>query len=181
MLADLPEIDGRVIVIEPRRMAARLLAGFVATRRNSALGKEVGYAVRFDTRYSDDTKILYVTDGVFQRILQEKPDLKGVSAVIFDEFHERRLAVDIALGRCLDIQETTRPDLRLVVMSATLETNALADFMAPVRKLEAGGRTFPVEILHRPHQAPANNRSGGPQRETPIWEQVAALTRAASR
>lgn len=179
MVADLPEIGGRVIVIEPRRMAARLLAGFVAKNRGTGLGEGVGYAVRFDSRYSAKTKILYLTDGVFQRMLHEDPGLRGVSAVIFDEFHERRLAVDIALARCLDLQENARPDLRVIVMSATLETNALADYMEPVRKLYAGGRTFPVEVLHRPHKPPANHRQAGPPRETPLWEQAAALTRGA--
>jgi ATP-dependent helicase HrpB len=179
MIADLPGIDGRVIVIEPRRMAARLLAGFVAGNRKTQLGQEVGYAVRFDTRYSAKTKILYLTDGVFQRMLQENPQLEGVSAVIFDEFHERRLAVDIALARCLNLQDRTRPDLRLIVMSATLETDALARYMAPVTELSAGGRTYPVEILHRPHRPAANHRQAGPQREAPVWEQAAALTREA--
>ena len=179
IIADLPEITGRVIVIEPRRMAARLLAGFVAGNRNTQIGKETGYAVRFDSRYSTETKILYLTDGVFQRILQENPSLDGISAVIFDEFHERRLAVDIALGRCLNLQDGPRPDLRLVVMSATLETGTLAEYMAPVTQLEAGGRAFPVEILHRPHRQPQNHRQAGPPRETPIWDQVAQLTREA--
>ena len=179
IIADLPEITGRVIVIEPRRMAARLLAGFVAQNRNTPLGKETGYAVRFDTRYGSDTKILYLTDGVFQRILQDNPTLDGISAVIFDEFHERRLAVDIALGRCLNLQENERPDLRLIVMSATLETDNLAQFMMPVTQLKAGGRTFPVEILHRPHRPPENHRQAGPPREVPIWEQITALTRDA--
>lgn len=179
MIADLPEIQGRVIVIEPRRMAARLLAGFVAGNRKTQLGQEVGYAVRFDTRYSAKTKILYLTDGVFQRMLQESPQLDGISAVIFDEFHERRLAVDIALARCLNLQDGKRPDLRLIVMSATLETDALAKYMAPVTELKAGGRTFPVEILHRPHRPAANHRQAGPQREAPVWEQVTALTREA--
>ena len=179
MLADLPEIAGRVVVIEPRRMAARLLAGFVAKKRRTALGQEVGYAVRFDSKQSAQTKILYVTDGVFQRMLHDDPGLAGVSAVIFDEFHERRLAVDIALARCLDLQEGKRPDLRVIVMSATLETSALADYMAPVAQLGAGGRTFSVELLHRPHKAATNHRQAGPQREAPIWEQAAALTREA--
>ncbi len=179
MLADLPEIAGRVVVIEPRRMAARLLAGFVAKNRRTALGQEVGYAVRFDSKQSAQTKILYVTDGVFQRMLHDDPGLAGVSAVIFDEFHERRLAVDIALARCLDLQEGKRPDLRVIVMSATLETGPLAGYMAPVTQLGAGGRTFPVEILHRPHKIATNHRQAGPQRETPIWEQAAALTREA--
>ena len=179
IIADLPEIKGRVIVIEPRRMAARLLAGFVAKNRNVQLGKETGYAVRFDAKYTRDTKILYLTDGVFQRILQENPNLDGISAVIFDEFHERRLAVDIALARCLDLQENAHPDLRLIVMSATLETDNLTTYMAPVKKITAGGRTFPVEILHRPHRQPQNHRQAGPPREVPIWDQVAALTREA--
>lgn len=179
IIADLPEIRNRVIVIEPRRMAARLLAGFVSNNRKTPLGSEVGYAVRFDSRYSKDTKILYLTDGVFQRILQENPNLDGISAVIFDEFHERRLAVDIALGRCLDLQENQRPDLRLIVMSATLETDSLANFMAPVKKLEAGGRTFSVEILHRPNRPPQNHRQAGPPREIPIWEQATSLTNEA--
>lgn len=179
MIADLPETEGRVIVIEPRRMAARLLAEFVAKNRSTPLGQETGYAVRFDTKYTEKTKILYLTDGVFQRILQENPTLKGISAVIFDEFHERRLAVDVALARCLDLTENARPDLRLIVMSATLETDNLATYMAPVKQLTAGGRTFPVEILHRPHRLPQNHRSAGTQRETPIWEQVTQLTREA--
>ncbi len=179
MIADLTEIQGRVIVIEPRRMAARLLAGYVASNRKTELGQEVGYAVRFDTRYCENTKILYLTDGVFQRMLQENPQLDGISAVIFDEFHERRLAVDIALARCLNLQDGIRPDLRLIVMSATLETEALAGYMAPVTEQKAGGRTFPVEILHRPHKPAANHRQAGPQREAPVWEQAAALTREA--
>lgn len=179
MIADLPGMAGRVIVIEPRRMAARLLAGFVAGNRKTQLGQEVGYAVRFDTKYTEKTKILYLTDGVFQRMLQENPQLDGISAVIFDEFHERRLAVDIALARCLDLQDGTRPDLRLIVMSATLETDALANYMTPVTELNAGGRTFPVEILHRPHRPAASHRQAGPQREAPVWEQAAALTREA--
>lgn len=179
MVADHPEIHGRVLVIEPRRMAARLLAGYVAQKRNTPLGKETGFAVRFDSRYNEATKILYLTDGVFQRLMHENPRLEGISAVIFDEFHERRLSVDIALGRCLNLQDKERPDLRLIVMSATLETDALADFMNPVTKLAAGGRTFPVEILHRPHRPPENQRQAGPPREVPVWDQVTALTREA--
>jgi len=178
MLAD-AGISGKILVIEPRRMAARLLAGWVAKQRKATLGHEVGYAVRFDTRYRNDTRIIYLTDGVFQRWIQDEPELPGVGAVIFDEFHERRLTVDVALARCLNLQESHRPDLRVVVMSATLETAGLADFLAPAVQLEAGGRTHPVEILHRPHRAPQNDRRGGPPRETPVWEKMAALCREA--
>ncbi len=172
-------IPGTILVIEPRRMACRLLAGWVAKQRNSQIGQEVGYAVRFDSRYGKDTCILYLTDGVFQRWLQDDPQLHGVGAVIFDEFHERRLTVDVALARCLDLQEAQRPDLRVVVMSATLETAGLADFLAPVVSLETGGRTHPVDILHRPLQAPTNDRRGGPPREVPIWEQMVSVCREA--
>ncbi len=172
-------IPGTILVIEPRRMAARLLAGWVAKQRGSTLGREVGYAVRFDARYRNDTRILYLTDGVFQRWIQDNPELHGVSAVVFDEFHERRLAVDIALARCLDLQDGPRPDLRVVVMSATLETAGLADFLTPATALEAGGRTFPVEILYRPDRPPVNDRRGGPPREEPVWEKMATVCREA--
>ena len=172
-------VAGMILVIQPRRMAARLLAGWVAKQRGATLGREVGYAVRFDSKYRDDTRLLYLTDGVFQRWLQDDPDLSGVGAVIFDEFHERRLAVDIALGRCLNLQDGPRPDLRVVVMSATLETAGLADFLAPATTLEAGGRTFPVEILYRPDRPPVNDRRGGPPREVPVWEKMVAACREA--
>jgi ATP-dependent helicase HrpB len=174
MIAD-AGVDGMILVIEPRRMAARLLAGWVAKQRGATLGREVGYAVRFDTRYGRDTRILYLTDGVFQRWIQDDPQLTGVGAVVFDEFHERRLAMDIALGRCLDLQESTRPDLRVVVMSATLETAGLAEFLAPATCLETGGRLHPVDVLYRPERVAVHDRRGGPPRETPLWERMAAV------
>ncbi|MFT4175915.1 MAG: ATP-dependent helicase HrpB [Luteolibacter sp.] len=172
-------IQGKILVIEPRRMAARLLAGWVAKQRNAQLGREIGYAVRFDTKYRDDSRIVYLTDGVFQRWLQDDPTLGGVGAVIFDEFHERRLAVDIALARCLDLQESTRPDLRVIVMSATLETAGLADYLSPVVSLEAAGRKFPVEIFYRSHRPVTGDRRAGPQQETPVWEKMVAACREA--
>ena len=172
-------ISGTILVIEPRRMAARLLAGWVAKQRGATLGREVGYAVRFDTKYGRDTRIIYLTDGVFQRWIQDDPELHGVGAVIFDEFHERRLAVDIALARCLDLQDGPRPDLRVIVMSATLETAGLADFLTPATSLEAGGRTFPVDVLYRPDRPPVNDRRGGPPRETPVWEKMVTVCREA--
>ncbi len=169
-------ISGRILVIEPRRMAARLLAGWVARQRGGTVGHEVGYAVRFDTKYGRDTRIVYVTDGVFQRWIQDDPELAGLGAVVFDEFHERRLNVDVALGRCLDLQESTRPDLRVVVMSATLETGGLADFLAPAVSLEAGGRTFPVEVIYR-GEKPVERNAG---RNAPaIWDRMVNVCREA--
>jgi ATP-dependent helicase HrpB len=171
--------EGSILVIEPRRMAARLLAGWVARLHGTALGATVGYAVRFDTRYGRDTRLIYMTDGVFQRWMQENPQLKGVSAVVFDEFHERRLAVDVALGRCLDLQESTRPDLKLVVMSATLDTRNLAEYLGEATHLEAGGRTYPIEVQYRPDRPKLNDRRGGPAQETPVWERIAQVAKEA--
>ena len=172
-------LRGRILVVEPRRMAARLLAGWVAKQRGSPLGQDVGYAVRFDSRYRDETRIIYLTDGVFQRWLQDDPQLRGVGAVVFDEFHERRLAVDMALARCLNLQDGPRPELRVVVMSATLETAGLAEFLTPVCALEAGGRVHPVEILYRPERPTTDDRRGGPPREVPVWERMAGVCREA--
>lgn len=170
-------LEGRILVIEPRRMAARMLASWVARQRGGNVGDEVGYAVRFDSRYGRDTKVIYLTDGLFQRWLQDDPKLGGVSAVVFDEFHERRLAVDVALGRCLDLQEGARPDLRVVVMSATLQTAGLAEFLEPVTLLEAGGRTFPVDISYRASK-PVRDRSGR-MAELPVWDQIASACKEA--
>jgi ATP-dependent helicase HrpB len=164
----MPGNSGTILVIEPRRMAARLLAGWVAKQRGATLGREVGYAVRFDSKYGKDTRIIYLTDGVFQRWIQDDPELRGVGAVVFDEFHERRLAVDIALSRCLDLQDGARPDLRVVVMSATLETAGLRGFLAPAG--DAGSRRADLSGRHphRPGPAPVNDRRGGPPREVPV-------------
>ena len=176
-----PKGGGEVtLVIEPRRMAARLLATWVAKQRGTELGQDVGYAVRYDNRYGKNTRIIYLTDGVFQRWIQEDPELRGVGTVIFDEFHERRLAVDVALARCLNLQDGARKDLRVVVMSATLETAGLADYLGPnMTALETGGRTFPVSIHYRPERPAAASRTGGPPRETPLWERIAAVVKEA--
>ena len=173
------EITDRILVVEPRRMAAKLLAGWVAKQRHATLGNEVGYAIRFDTKYRVDSKIIFLTDGVFQRWLQDDPTLSGVGAVIFDEFHERRLSVDVALARCLNLQDSTRPDLKIVVMSATLETAGLADYLAPAVSLVAGGRTYPVQVFYRADRPPVNDRRGGPPREIPIWEKMTSVCREA--
>lgn len=168
------------VVIEPRRMAARLLATWVAKQRGSELGQDVGYAVRFDSRYNKKTRLIYLTDGVFQRWLQDDPELRGVGTVIFDEFHERRLAVDVALARCLDLQEGARPDLRVIVMSATLETAGLADYLGPrTISLETTGRTHPVSVVYRPDRPAAASRTGAPPRESPLWERLALVIKEA--
>ncbi|MDB4713156.1 ATP-dependent helicase HrpB [bacterium] len=172
------ECEGRVIVVQPRRMAARLLAEFVARQMGTPLGKGVGYAVRFENQSGPETEILFVTDGVLQRMLLDDPGLAGVGAVIFDEFHERRLSSDLSLARVLDLQESVRPDLRVVVMSATLETGGLKDFLEPCKLVEAGGRMFPVEIEHR-GGGPVGRR--GLNRHEEVWDRVAVAVKAEAR
>ena len=149
--------SGRIVVLQPRRLAARLLAKRVAEERRVPLGGEVGYQYRLENVSSRETRILYVTEGILLRQMQENATLPGVAALVFDEFHERHLEGDVALARARQIQQTVRPDLKIIVMSATLETALLADYLAPCEILESAGKTFPVtvEYLPKPDDAPA--------------------------
>jgi ATP-dependent helicase HrpB len=144
--------DRQVVILQPRRLAARLLAARVATERSCRLGEEVGYQIRFENVVSKRTRIRFVTEGILLRQLIQDPELRGVSAILFDEFHERHLYGDITLARALRLQETTRPDLKIVVMSATLDAGALAKFLEPSTLLTSTGRQHPVaiEYLERP-------------------------------
>lgn len=155
---------GRVVVLQPRRLAARMLAARVASERGGSLGGEVGYRIRLDNVTSRDTRIEFVTEGVLLRQMLNAPDLPGVAVLIFDEFHERHLYGDITLARALQIQETTRPDLLLIVMSATLDAAALEPYLAPCATLSSAGRTFPVSVEYLPR--PLGDR-------TPVWEAAA--------
>ncbi|MEI6197949.1 MAG: DEAD/DEAH box helicase, partial [Verrucomicrobiota bacterium] len=110
--------EGQVVILQPRRLATRLLAARVAQELGVQLGQEVGYQIRFENVTSAKTRIRFVTEGVLLRQMIDDPQLRGVSALIFDEFHERHLYGDITLARSLDLQEQHRPDLNLVVMSA---------------------------------------------------------------
>jgi len=142
--------EGEVVVLQPRRLATRMLAARVAQERKTRLGEEVGYQIRFDRVVSEKTRIRFVTEGVLLRQLLNDPHLRGVSAVVFDEFHERHLYGDITLARTLHLQETKRPDLKLIVMSATLDAGQLESYMAPCMTLKSQGRIFPVEIEYLP-------------------------------
>ena len=138
--------NGRAVILQPRRLAARMLAARVAHERNSKLGEEVGYCIRHDLQYSAKTQLLFVTEGILLRQLLEDPLLSNLSVLIFDEFHERHLYSDISLMQALRLQESERPDLKIIVMSATLDTTALADYLKPCQVLRSTGRTHPVSI-----------------------------------
>ncbi len=137
---------GQVVVLQPRRLAARMLARRVAEELGTDLGDLVGYQIRLESRVSERTRIRFVTEGILLRQMTFDPELRGVSAVIFDEFHERHLYGDISLARALEIQRTVRPDLKLAVMSATLESGALREFLAPCDVLVSQGRAHPVRV-----------------------------------
>ena len=156
--------EGQVVILQPRRLAARLLAARVAQELGVKLGREVGYQIRFENVTSPETRIRFVTEGVLLRQMIDDPQLKGISVLIFDEFHERHLYGDITLARALDVQESSRPDLRLAVMSATLDTDLLALYLKP-RVLTSEGRTFPVEIKYASEPSYIDKR--------PTWDQAA--------
>ena len=179
--------DGQVVILQPRRLATRLLAARVAQELGVQLGNEVGYQIRFENVTSPQTKIRFVTEGVLLRQMIDDPDLRGVSVLIFDEFHERHLYGDITLARALDLQEQHRPDLNLIVMSATLDAELLGNIYRsagpPVRSdinkqravpeagaprcsvLSSEGRVFPVEIKYATEPGYVDKR--------PVWEQAA--------
>lgn len=139
---------GKVVVLEPRRLAARAAARRMAAQRGEEVGETVGYRVRFDSRVGPRTRIEVMTDGIFLRRLQEDPTLDGVGAVLFDEFHERRLDGDLALALCLETRAAVRDDLRLLVMSATLDGEPVAALLGGAPPITSEGRAWPVETRH---------------------------------
>lgn len=139
--------DGRIIVLEPRRLAARAAARQMARLLGEEVGATVGYRVRLDARVSNRTRIEVVTEGVFTRMLLDDPELTGVAAVLFDEFHERSLDADLGLALALDAR-ALRPDLRLLVMSATIDGARVAALLGDAPVIDSPGRTFPVETFH---------------------------------
>ena len=142
--------ERRVIVLEPRRVAARAAARRMAFERGCSLGDEVGYQVRFDKKWNNRTRILVVTEGTLVRMLQDDPFLDDVAAVVFDEFHERSLDTDLSLGMARRVQQTVRPDLKIVVMSATLGVEAVSQFLGQCPIVISEGRLSPVEVEYAP-------------------------------
>ena len=185
--------EGQVVILQPRRLATRLLAARVAQELGVQLGQEVGYQIRFENVTSAKTRIRFVTEGVLLRQMIDDPQLRGVSALIFDEFHERHLYGDITLARSLDLQEQHRPDLNLVVMSATLNAGELEKYLSHRRSrgdeahslkgteqslltpapttqtgcsvLSSAGRMYPVQ--HEYAETPSYSD------KRPVWEQAA--------
>jgi ATP-dependent helicase HrpB len=157
LLAAFPQI----LVLEPRRIAARMAARRVAMELNERPGETVGYQVRFEETAGPNTRLRYLTEGVLTRRLVSDPELRGVSVVILDEFHERHLETDLALAMLRRLQKTRRPDLRIVVMSATLDAEPVRRFLGDCPALSASGRLFPMEVAYTPY-SPA-----------PLEEQVA--------
>ncbi|MBE2215997.1 MAG: ATP-dependent helicase HrpB [Opitutaceae bacterium] len=163
--------EGQAVVLQPRRIAARLLARRVAEEMDVPLGAEVGYQVRLESRVSRSTIIRFVTEGILLRQMVADPQLRGVSVVVFDEFHERHLYGDITLGRALQLQCTTRPDLRIIVMSATLETERLKTYLQPCAQVTSQGRTYPVDVRYLEKSVDFE--------KTPPWDVAATLTERA--
>ncbi|OZB62063.1 MAG: ATP-dependent helicase HrpB [Lysobacterales bacterium 14-68-21] len=152
-LLDAPWLEGRkILMLEPRRIAARAAAQFMAQQLGEPVGQRVGYSIRFESRTSAATRIEVVTEGILTRLIQDDPELTGIGAILFDEFHERHLAGDLGAALALDVQGTLRPDLRLLVMSATLDGERVAQWLDAPR-ISSPGRSFPVRIEHPPARA----------------------------
>ena len=145
--------DGKIILLEPRRLAARAAAARMASLLGEQVGDTVGYRMRLDNRISSKTRIEVVTEGVFARMILDDPELTGVSTVIFDEFHERSLDADFGLALALDVQSALREDLRILVMSATLDVERVAVLLNHPPVIESMGRGFPIDIRHQDRPA----------------------------
>lgn len=180
--------DGECWILEPRRLAARLAATRVADELGEALGQRAGYAVRFEQKVSKATRLRFVTEGLLLRRLQGDPQLRGIAAVVLDEFHERHLHTDLAITLLRRLQRASRPDLKLLVMSATLDPGPVAAYLdAPVMRSE--GRAFPVDtaFLPRPDDRPIEQQvadaldtlyGGGLRQHTLVFLPGAAEIRA---
>jgi ATP-dependent helicase HrpB len=160
--------QGKIVLLSPRRIAARAAAARMAFERGEPVGATIGYRVRLDSRIGPKTRIEVVTEGVFTRMILDDPELRGVAAVIFDEFHERSLEGDLGLALARDAQGALRPDLKIVVMSATLDAARVAAVLDDAPVIVSEGRMFPVRHIYRPRDPRAR-----------LEEEVAAATRAA--
>ena len=151
-LLDAPWCAGKkILILEPRRVAARAAASFMAKQLGENVGDTVGYRIRFDNKVSARTRVEVVTEGILTRLIQDDPTLEHIGAILFDEFHERHLSGDLGLALALDVQSSLRDDLRLVVMSATLDGERLAQFL-DAQRITSAGRSYPVDVQYLPAQ-----------------------------
>ena len=142
----------KIIMLEPRRLATRNIARFIAQQLGESVGQTVGYRVKGDHKVSNNTRLEIITEGILTRMLQQDPELSDVDLVIFDEYHERSIHADLSLALCLEIQDALRDDLSLLVMSATLNGAQLQQLMPQANIIEAQGRCYPVELHYKPRQ-----------------------------
>lgn len=147
-LLDQPWCTGQILLLSPRRLAARAAAERMAQLAGEPVGQTVGYATRMDSKQSGKTRIFVLTEGIFRNRIQDDPELAGVSAVLFDEVHERNLDSDFGLALAIDAQEALRPDLRLVAMSATLDGTRFATLMGEAPVIQSEGKSWPLELRH---------------------------------
>jgi ATP-dependent helicase HrpB len=150
LLDILPPEKGRIVMLEPRRIAAVSAARWMAKTLGEEPGDTVGYSIRFDSRVSKATRIEVVTEGILTRRIQNDPALDGVGLVIYDEFHERSLHADLALALCIEVRSSLRPDLKIMVMSATLDSAPVSSLLGGAPVVVSGGRAFPVEERYLP-------------------------------
>ncbi|WP_310833310.1 ATP-dependent helicase HrpB [Paenibacillus pedocola] len=161
---DEPWMDGKtILMLEPRRLAARSAAVYMAACLGEQVGQTVGYLMRMDSKVGKQTRIVVVTEGVLTRMLQSDPSLGDVGLVIFDEFHERSLHADLGLALTLEAQSVLREDLRILIMSATLDGERVSALLGGAALVDCPGRTYPVETFYAP-----------PQRDTPLEQAAAA-------
>jgi ATP-dependent helicase HrpB len=148
----------RIIMLEPRRLAARAAAHRMSSMLGEAVGETIGYRIRFETKVSTKTRIEVVTEGILTRLLQHDPSLSGYGLVIFDEFHERSLHADLGLALTLEAQRALRNDLRILVMSATLDCVAVSKLLGDAPVISCEGRLFPVDThyMDRPLSMPVD-------------------------
>ena len=143
----LPPGQGKVVLLEPRRVAARQIAERMAQMTDTTLGDTVGYRVRYESNVSENTGVEVLTEGILTRMMVSDPTLDGISTIIFDEFHERGINTDTALALALETQRVIRPDLKIVIMSATIDTTAICQALkAPL--IESKGRMYDVEVTY---------------------------------
>jgi ATP-dependent helicase HrpB len=142
--------DKKIILLQPRRIAVRTIASYLASQLGESVGHTIGYRIRGEIKVSANTRLEIVTEGILTRMLQNQPDLPDVGLVIFDEFHERSVHADFSLALCIEVQQALRDDLRLLVMSATLDVTALGELLPAAQLLESSGKSYPVDIIYHP-------------------------------